>query len=245
MKKILMLIVSITIVLSLNAEDKIEDATFNDIAKPIIGDKKYIIDKEKIRIKVPNFADNSLQVPIFVDASKIKNSKRMVLFADYNPIPLIADMKVSNILPVVSTNIKVAAETPLRVLVLDENDIWHVSTALIKSAGGGCDVSSLSTGNDEFAERLGTGKIKVFDKKDRKRIKASIFHPMETGLVFGSSEFFINKIVIKQENKTLSTIKTTSVISENPRFIFEAKNKAKNFDMHFFDNDGNEFKLAL
>lgn len=245
MKKILTFIVSITIALSLNASEKIDSDTFNEIAKPIIGDKKYVLEKEKIKIKVPNFADNSLQVPIFVDASKIKNSKRMVLFADYNPIPIIVDMETTNILPVISTNIKVASETPLRILVLDENDLWHINTAIIKSAGGGCDVSSLSSKDDEFAESLGKTKGKIFDKKNRKRIKASIFHPMETGLVFGTSEFYLNKILIRQNDKIISTIKTTSVISENPRFIFETDKTANNLNIEFNDNDGNTFNLEL
>lgn len=245
MRKFLMFIVFLTITLNLKAQTLIEPSTFNDISKPIIGDSKYTIDKENIKIKVPKFADNSLQVPIFVDASKVKNAKRMVLFADYNPIPIIVDMQTSNILPVISTNIKVAMQTPLRVLVQDDKNNWRVNTAIIKSAGGGCDVSSLASENDEFADKLGQTKGKVFDKNTRKRVKSSIFHPMETGLVFGSSEFYIDKILIKQNDKVLSTIKTTSVISENPRFIFEMNKDAENISIHFIDNQANNFKLQL
>lgn len=244
MKKVLMFIILI-ITLNLNAQSKIDSSTFDDISKPIIGNSNYIIDNKNIKIKVPKFADNSLQVPIFVDASKIKNVKRMVLFADYNPIPIIVDMETSNILPVISTNIKVAMETPLRVLVQDDKNKWRVNSALIKSAGGGCDVTSLASKDDEFADKLGQIKGKSFEKKDRKRVKSSIFHPMETGLVFGSTEFYINKILIKKDNKTISTIKTTSVISENPRFIFEMNKDIKDVNIHFVDNQANDFKIKL
>ena len=46
---------------------------------------------------------------------------------------------------------------------------------------------------------------------------------METGLVFGNSEFYINKILLKADNKNLGEIKTYSAISENPRFILKQK----------------------
>lgn len=228
-------------IVNLCAKNPIPSPTFDEILKPIIQDKKYIFDDENITIEVPNFADNPVQVPIFVDAKNIKNAKQLILFADLNPIPVIVDMKLLELLPLISLNIKVAQETPIRALVLDDKNIWHIATKNIKSFGGGCSVASDSSTNSDFAKLLGKTKINIFENADITRIKTSIFHPMETGLVFGKNEFYINKINILAQNKTISLIKTYSAISENPRFIFETKVKTDDYKIEFFDVDGNKF----
>ena len=241
MKYLFFLIVSFLFIQNLYAKNPIETPTFDEILKPIIGDKKYIFDDENIVLEVPNFADNPIQVPILVDAKKIKNAKQMILFADLNPIPIIVDMNLKELLPLISINIKVAQETPIRALVLDDKNIWHIGSKNIKSFGGGCSVASSASSGDDFAKLLGKTKIDLFSNDGIIRIKSSIFHPMETGLMFGNSAFYINKIVLKADDKNISEIKTYSAISENPRFIFETKIKAQNYKIEFFDIDGNQF----
>ncbi len=226
---------------NLYANNPVPSPTFDDILKDVIKNEKYIFDDKNIKISVPKFADNPVQVPIFVDAKQIKDAKRMILVADLNPTMQIVDMKLDNLLPVISLNIKVAQETPLRALVLDKNNLWHIGSANIKSFGGGCSVSSVASGDKTSQKFLGKTKSNLFEKEDRYRLKASIFHPMETGLTFGNTEFFINKILVKEGKKVLSEIITYSTISENPRFIFETKDKSDKYTIEFYDNDGNEF----
>ena len=228
-------------IVNLYSQNPISTPTFDEILKTIIDNKEYIFDDKNITIEVPNFADNPIQVPILVDAKKIKDAKQLILFADLNPIPVIVDMKLNELLPLISLNIKVAQETPIRALVLDDENIWHIGSANIKSFGGGCSVASVSSSQTDFAKLLGKTKIDIFGNDGIIRIKSSIFHPMETGLMFGNSAFYINKIVLKADDKNISEIKTYSAISENPRFIFETKTKASNYKIEFFDTDGNQF----
>ena len=68
---------------------------------------------------------------------------------------------------------------------------------------------------------------------------------METGLVFGNSEFYINKITIKADDKVLALVDAYSTISENPRFIFETLLQSEDYKIEFFDIDGNEFKMDI
>jgi sulfur-oxidizing protein SoxY len=229
--------------LSSNAQIKnpIESPIFEDIIKSIIADEKYIFN-DNIILKVPDFADNPFQVPIYVDGRKIPNAKRLVLFADYNPIPNIIDINLKNLLPVISINIKVAQGTPLRALILDDKNIWHVGSINIRSNGGGCDISAQSSNEYKYENRLGEIKTEFFPKDDGYRIKTSIFHPMETGLVFGTTAFYIDSIIIRNKDEILANISSTSVISENPRFTFESKNKIDNLTIEFTDNDGNKYK---
>ena len=246
MKFIYFVIFSFIFLQNLNAKNPIESPTFDDILKDIIKSDKYIFDDENIEIKVPSFADNPVQVPVFVDAKKIKGAKKMILFADLNPIPKIIDMDLKNILPIVSLNIKVAQETPIRALILDDKNVWHIASKNIKSFGGGCSVSSTSSSDTDFGKFLGKIKAEIFEvQKDTYRIKSSIFHPMETGLIFGNPEFYINKIELKDNANILSSMELFSAISENPRFIFETKVKSQNYIIKFFDVDGNVFTSEI
>jgi sulfur-oxidizing protein SoxY len=245
MKYIFFILVSFLLIQNSYGKNPVESPTFDDILKEIIKDEKYIFDDKNINIKVPLFADNPIQVPIFVDAKAIKNAKRLIIFTDLNPIPKVIDMKLENLLPLISLNIKVAQETPIRALVLDENNIWHIGSNNIKSFGGGCSVSSVSSSNTDFEKLLGKTKGNIFKTDNIYRLKASIFHPMETGLVFGNSEFYINKIFIKADDKILAKIDAYSSISENPRFIFETFVESKNYKIEFSDIDGNEFSMDI
>jgi sulfur-oxidizing protein SoxY len=245
MKYIFVLLVSFLLVQNSYGKNPIESPTFDDIIKNIIQNDKYIFDDKNINIQVPLFADNPVQVPIFVDAKAIKNAKRLIIFADLNPIDKVIDMDLVNLLPIVSLNMKVAQETPIRALVLDDKGLWHVGSNNIKSFGGGCSVSSVASSDTNFDKLLGKVKGNVFKTPDSIRLKASIFHPMETGLVFGNSEFYINKITIKADDKILAKIDAYSSISENPRFIFETTVESKNYKIEFFDIDGNKFNMDI
>lgn len=245
MKYIFIVLVSFLLIQSSYAKNPVESPTFDDIIKEIIKNKKYIFDDINIKINVPLFADNPIQVPILIDAKAIKNAKRLVVFADLNPIPKIIDMDLINLLPIISLNIKVAQETPIRALVLDDKNIWHIGSNNIKSFGGGCSVSSVSSSDTNFEKLLGKIKGNIFKTQDGYRLKASIFHPMETGLVFGNSEFYINKITIKADDTVLAKIDAYSSISENPRFIFETLVESKNYKIEFFDIDGNTFSTDI
>lgn len=246
MKFIHLLILLFIFLQNLYAKNPVESPTFNDILKEIIKNEPYVFDDENIKIKVPTFADNPVQVPIFVDGKNIKNAKRMILFADLNPTAQIIDMDLKNLFPLISLNIKVAQETPIRALILDENNIWHIGSSNIKSFGGGCSVSSVSSSNTDFEKLLGKIKIEVFEtEKDAHRIKSSIFHPMETGLIFGNPEFYINKIILKENKNILSVMELFSTISENPRFIFETKSKLQDYIIEFSDIDGNTFTSEI
>ena len=245
MKYIFFLLVSFLLVQNSYGKNPVESPTFDDILKEIIKDDKYIFDDKNINVQVPLFADNPVQVPIFVDAKAIKNAKRMVIFTDLNPISKVIDMDLQNLLPIVSLNIKVAQETPIRALVLDDKGLWHIGSNNIKSFGGGCSVSSVASTDTNFDKLLGKAKGNVFKTLDSIRLKASIFHPMETGLVFGNSEFYINKITIKADDKVLANIDAYSSISENPRFIFETTLESQNYKIEFFDIDGNKFNMDI
>ncbi len=224
-------------------QDPLNSPMWNDVKKMFLRNEAFVFDKKQIIIKIPSFADNALHVPIYIDASFYKEASRLIVFADLNAIIPLLDMKLSGLLPVISVNMKIAQGTPLRAAIKDKNGLWHISSAQIKSFGGGCSVASEASLFENKNKYLGKYKINIFSLKNKNRIKLSIYHPMDTGLFIGNPEFFINKIKISSNQKTLALIKTYASISENPRFIFETNLKYKEFTIELSDTDGNEFKV--
>lgn len=240
MKKILLLAVFCSL---LFAKDPLNSPMWEDVKNDLLGDSKFVFDDINIKIKVPSFADNPLQVPIYVDASFFKNAKKLYLFADLNAIVPIAKIELKGLKPIISLNMKIAQGTPLRAAVLDEKGLWHVGSAEIKSFGGGCSVASEASGLDNWEDQLGKSRSKVFNKGDTDRVKFSFFHPMDTGLFVGNPQFFVNKITIKDDKKVIATMETFASISENPRIFLETKSGSGEYDITLNDTDGNEFLI--
>lgn len=225
------------------AKDPLNSSVWTETIKQMIADDKYIFDDKNIKINVPTFADNPLQVPIFIDASKIKKAKRLLVFADINAIVKVADYDLGHMKAILSLNIKVAQGTPLRAAVLDEDGLWHIGSANINSFGGGCSVASEASQMESFEDLLGKTKSKVWKKENTYRIKWSIFHPMETGLFVGNPSFHISKVDIRLDSQTIGKINLYASVSENPRITLETNVGDGSYKLFITDTDGNEFEL--
>lgn len=225
------------------AKDPLNSPVWDETIIQMIGESKFIFDDTNIKINVPAFADNPLQVPIFIDASKIENAKRMLVFADLNAIVKIADYDLKDMKAILSLNIKIAQGTPLRAVVLDENNLWHVGSTTINSFGGGCSVPSTASSQENYEDLLGKTKSRVWKNKDTYRLKWSIFHPMETGLFAGNPSFYISDVNIMFNKKLIGKISLYSSVSENPRIILETKAGNGSYELLIKDSDGNEFDL--
>lgn len=241
-KSVVKLVFSILLLTQLSyAQDPLNSPVWDETIKKMIGNDDFIFDDKNIKIHVPAFADNPLQVPIFVDASKIQNAKRLLVFADLNAIVKVADFDLKQMKPILSLNIKIAQGTPLRAVVLDENNLWHVGSANINSFGGGCSVASSASAMENYEDLLGKTKNKVWQLEDTYRIKWSIFHPMDTGLFVGNPSFYISDINISSNNKNIGNMKIYASVSENPRILLETKQGKGRYQIFVRDTDGNEF----
>lgn len=226
------------------AKDPLNSPVWQETIIKMIGEEKYIFDDKNIQINVPSFADNPLQVPIFIDASKIENAKRMVVFADLNAIVKIADFDLLKMNPILSLNIKIAQGTPLRAVVLDKNGLWHVASAQINSFGGGCSVSSVASSVSNYEDLLGRTKSNIWKNNDSYRIKWSVFHPMETGFFVGNPEFYISDINILSNNQSIGKMKIYASVSENPRILLETNEGNGTYKIELLDTDSNEYNFT-
>jgi len=203
---------------------------------------------DRVRVIAPSFAEDPMNVPVTVDASELKDIKKIVIFADFNPIPLIARYYPTNAEPVISFRFKIQQASPVRAAVLTGDNIWRVGGVWVNSAGGGCTVASTGRLANDWMDYLGDAYGKRWKKANSSRVRLLINHPMDTGLVPGIPAFFIEHLNFRNSvGDVLAHVELFEPINENPvlSFNFNVKDSSSEIYMTGSDNNGNEFEAEF
>ncbi|WP_298188359.1 quinoprotein dehydrogenase-associated SoxYZ-like carrier [uncultured Pseudomonas sp.] len=212
----------------------------------LLGGEAFVFD-ERVKVSVPPFAEDARQVPIQVDASAFDGQVvRMLAWAELNPIAQIFDFKPGEqVLPRLAIRIRVEQATPLRVAVLTRDGVWHVGSAQVDAAGGGCTAPSVVRAEAGWEERLGEVLGKRYVLSDANRLRVQVAHPMDNGLVGGIPEFFLNQAQLRdRQGNTLASLELFPAVSENPTISLDVKGTVET-ELWLRDNNGNEFKADL
>ncbi len=195
----------------------------------------------RVKVLAPQSAEDSLQVPIMVDATALSNVDRIRVFADLNPLPEILEFVPGDAAPRIGFRIKVQQATPVRAAALTADGVWHVGGVWVDSAGGGCTLPSVGSGNADWASRLGQMRGRIWQRTADRRVRFEIMHPMDTGLAAGIPVFYIDRIDIEDRaGRSLATIRPFEPVSENPIFSLDLPG-AGPVRVSGHDNNGNRF----
>lgn len=236
-------------------QDPLDSPLWDYLRQRFIGDDTYLFDP-LVKVHVPPFAEDPSQVPVSVDARALAGRvERMVIWADFNPIQHIvtAYPQSDQVEPQLSLRIKVEQGTPVRAAVLTHDGIWHVGGSYLDAAGGGCTAPSMAAGDPYWESHLGEIQARRFAAPDGSgvlahggaRYKFRVIHPMDTGLVSGIPEFYIEQAQLRGENGVaLMRLELSPPVSENPVLTFDTGN-TRNVRLWMRDNNGNEFETAV
>lgn len=251
MTRIISLVVCVMFSSIIHAEALVKDplgsVQWNDMYAAFLSDYPVQFD-ERVIIYAPDFAEDPMNVPISVDATKLTGVKAMVIFADFNPIPLIAKYYPKKAKATLSFRFKIQQASPVRVAVLSDDDIWHIGGVWVNSSGGGCTVASTGRLVGNWADYLGDTYGKRWSNTDSNRVRFLIHHPMDTGLVSGIPNFYIEELdFVNADGEELAHIKLYEPINANPVLGFDLKgnNLASTIFMRGEDNNGNEFEAEF
>lgn len=226
-------------------KDPLGSVQWNDMYAAFLEGYPAVFD-DRVKLVAPDYAEDPMNVPVTVDASALDDVEEMVIFADFNPIPLIARYYPINAKPSLSFRFKIQQASPVRVAVLSDS-VWHVSGLWVNSAGGGCTVASVGRLVGDWSDYLGDAYGKRWNSENSSRVRFLIHHPMDTGLVPGIPAFFIENLdFVDSDNKELATIELYEPINENPvlSLDFNTKPSSRIF-MTGSDNNGNEFEAEF
>ncbi len=225
-------------------EDPLGSIQWDDMYRAYLSDHKVIFD-ERVKVVAPEFAEDSMNVPVSVDASELTGIKEILLFAEFNPIPKILKFYPTASKAAFSFRFKIQQASPVRAAVLTNDNVWHVGGVWIDAAGGGCTTASDGRLAGDWADHLGEVHAAIWDNNNIRRTKISISHPMDTGLVAGIPPFYIETIELTDDDgKLLAKIEPYEPIQENPLFTLDLfKNGAINIEA--VDNNANEFSARI
>lgn len=249
--KIIILIICTFISSVSFADDLVKDplgsVQWDDMYAAFLKGHPAIFD-ERVIVDAPEFAEDPMNVPISVDATQLEGVKAMVIFADFNPIPLIARYYPAKAKATLSFRFKIQQASPVRVAVLTEDNTWRVGGVWVNSAGGGCTVASTGRLVGDWANYLGETYGKRWSRSDSNRVRFLIHHPMDTGLVTGIPDFYIEEMAFTNEaGENLAHIELYEPINENPvlTFDFLGDDLQSTILMTGEDNNGNEFEAEF
>lgn len=212
----------------------------------LLGGAPFVFD-ERVKVSVPPFAEDSRQVPVEVDARALPGGfSRMLLWAELNPIPQVFSLYPSaELLPLLAIRIRVEQATPIRAALLGADGLWHVGSAWIDAAGGGCTAPSVVRAQPGWEDRLGQVLGGSFARGDHQRLRLQVSHPMDNGLVGGVPEFYLDRAELRASNgEVLARFDLFPAVSENPTLTLEVRGHPST-QLWLHDNNGNEFQAEF
>ncbi|XKF15106.1 quinoprotein dehydrogenase-associated SoxYZ-like carrier [Halomonas sp. BLK-85] len=221
-----------------------------------LGTDADVVHTDKVSLKVPDFAEDSAQVPLTIALDRFEGDIRSIVsWVDLNPVPHLFSYQPHQQAPLtLALNFRVQQATTVRAAIQDENDVWHIASAHVDAAGGGCTAPSVTASNPHWSDQLGNSQGRYFSRPASNRLKLSIMHPMDSGMVENVPIFHINEIQIHavnndktmDEESLLGEMSLSESASENPLFVFDfAGDDSNQYALRLRDTQGNVFKRIL
>lgn len=197
--------------------DPLSSPMWERLAPTFFGDDKVTFDS-RVKVIFPGIAEDQHQFPVTVDARGIKGVKRILLFADLNPIPLAIDYTPSDAQPYLSTRIKLDQRTPVRGAVQLADGSWLVSGGWIDAAGGGCSAPPASRVKGDWAQHLGEVRgIALVAAGGGARVRLAFRHPMDTGFVANIPTYNLEQVVLTGVGgRQYGTMAIEASVAEDP-----------------------------
>jgi sulfur-oxidizing protein SoxY len=222
-------------------DDPMQSGMWSYHQKELLGDPERIRFDDRVIVSGPGNAEDTVNVPLLVDATGLDNVEQIVIFADYGPIPHILTYYPGSAEPKISLRFKIDQATAIRASVRTSDGTWHIGSTYVEAAGGGCTAASHAYASDDWEEKLGTIHGQVWAESGRARM--IVDHPMDTGLADGIPVFIIQSLDISgPDGASLARIELHEPVNEDPAFTlyFPPTKTPDALRISGRDNNGNE-----
>lgn len=226
-----------------SGSDPLASPRWEDMRKLFFGDAPVVFD-ERVQVIAPRIAEDSMNVPVTVDAGALGDVLNVVVFADFNPIVKVLEFQATHARPSLGFRLKLQQSSPVRAAVLGSDGTWRVGGAWITATGGGCTLPSTGSSSPEWQERLNQVSGRIWSRVDGgERVRMRLIHPMDTGLAAGIPAFHIEDLALADKaGRILMHIQPFEPVSENPSFTIDLPpGSASGGRLHVTgrDNNGN------
>lgn len=226
--------------------DPVASARWADMQKSLLAGAPVLFDP-RVKVIAPSIAENPMQVPVTIDATALPQVQEVLVFADFNPIVQVLRFFPQGSDAYLGFRVKLQQSTPVRAAVRTADGVWHVGGTWVNTIGGGCTAPSAATGSKEWQKRLNEVSGRQWSEGPNSgRVRLSIVHPMDTGLIAGTPAFHLEEIKFSDAaGHALLRIQTYEPVAENPVFTFRRGATSGPVGASGRDNNGNTFSATV
>ena len=229
-------------------DDPLKSANWDDLKKRFFGDAKVIFD-DRVKVTAPARAEDSMNVPVGVDAEALGEVEEVMVIADHNPIVKVLQFRPIAARASLSFRVKLQQATPVRAIARTRDGVWHAGGMWVDAAGGGCTAPSVGRSTGSWTDTLGQVQARMWNPSDAGRLRFRVMHPMDTGLAPGIPAFYIEKLSLSDASGApLMDIETFEPVSENPVFSFDflpGRTPKLPLRLSGVDNNGNRIQARV
>ncbi|AGK58670.1 hypothetical protein HYPDE_34993 [Hyphomicrobium denitrificans 1NES1] len=230
-------------------KDAFNSPMWEMLSERYFGQAAVIFD-DRVKVSVPPIVENQAQVPITADARMLDGVKKLIVFADLNPIQLALELEPIKAKAFVAFRMKIEQATPVRAAALTEDGVWHVGGVFLNAAGGGCTAPPKDNGGVSWFDTLGETQGRLWQEKDGSvRARFRISHPMDTGLGRDNTPaYYIEKVEAKEPaGATLARLAMHEPVSQNPTLtlVVDLPRQDQGLDIDSRDNNGTIYRANL
>lgn len=200
------------------ADDPLQSVMWTEMKEQFFKSDPIIFD-DRVKVSVPRVVEDQAQVPVTADARALAGVKKLVIFADLNPIQHVATLGVGKAAPFIALRMKVEQGTPVRAAALTSDGVWHVGGVLLDAAGGGCSAPAMARKDADWWDAVGHAQGKLYREVDGSvRVRFRVRHPMDTGLARDNTpSYFIENLDFRSDSgEQLATLELREPVSEDP-----------------------------
>lgn len=246
---LLFLAISATSSFAQGEKDPLDSVMWDDMKEQFFAGAQVKFD-DRVKVFAPNVLENQAQVPVTADARAIPNVKKLIVFADLNPIQHVLTLTPAKSDPFIAFRMKIEQATPVRAAALTEDGVWHVGGIYLDAAGGGCSSPALARNKPDWSITVGQTQGKLWRRADGSvRVRMRIKHPMDTGLTLDNiPAFFIERTDVRSESgEVLATVEMSEPVSEDPTLTMMMRLPAADTAVNFSsrDSSGSVFEAQM
>ena len=241
-------------------------AAWDEIKASVYGTRAIHDGRGLITLRAPGRPEDQKAVPVGITAGFAdgRSVRTLTLIVDENPSPVAAVFRFGEGRDRVSlgTNLRLNAQTDVRVVVEADDGQLYMVEQLVKFAGGQGACAAPPTGDP--AEVLASmGKVKLAELPDtgpnagkassvNRRVKLDIRHPNYTGMQMDQITLLfvplriVNRLEVKQGSETVFAMDGSITLSEDPTLEFDYKsNGAGALQVTVKDTSGAEWDKTI
>lgn len=201
------------------ADDPLQSPFLPTVLQLVLPEGARVRFDDRVKVKIPQIAENQRQFPVQVDARAVPGVRRIMVFADLNPIQRAVIFTPAAAEAFIALRIKLDQRTPVRAAVEVADGSWLLAGGWIDAAGGGCSAPPVSRVKGDWAQHLLGLSGRLWARPDGARLAINVRHPMDTGFVDNIPSYWLETLTVTAGGQLIGALEFQASVAEDPAIM--------------------------